>query len=100
MRRCLAFPDDLDAGAPLRSREHLDILSADTNYGIMWDQYGVAGDTLVCVNVFPFPAHYADYLGTSPSPITFRVQTFMSCWPPTFCTSSSKGRSKIILSHG
>ena len=70
MRRCLAFPDDLDAGAPLRSREHLDILSADTNYGIMWDQYGVAGDTLVCVNVFPFPAHYADYLGTSPSPIS------------------------------
>jgi Plavaka transposase len=43
----MAFPDNLDAGGPPRSREHLEILFEETIAGIMWDQYGVVGDVLV-----------------------------------------------------
>ena len=43
----MAFPDELDAGGPLRSREHLQVLFEETTPGIMWDQYGIAGDVVV-----------------------------------------------------
>ncbi|KAH9071088.1 hypothetical protein EDB83DRAFT_2221410 [Lactarius deliciosus] len=50
--KCMAFPDNLDAGGSLRTREHLDTLFEETTPGIMWDQYGVAGDTM------PFTSHF------------------------------------------
>jgi hypothetical protein len=50
----MAFPDDLDAGGPLRSREHLTALFEETTSGIMWEQYGVVGDVLVCILCRPF----------------------------------------------
>ncbi|KAI9431349.1 hypothetical protein H4582DRAFT_2062851 [Lactarius indigo] len=57
--KCMAFPDDLDTGGPLRSREHLHVLFEETTPGIMWDQYGVAGDAM------PFTSHFprADIYG-------------------------------------
>jgi hypothetical protein len=45
----MAFPDDLDAGGPLRSREHMEVLFEEVTPGIMWDQYGAVGDVLVHV---------------------------------------------------
>ncbi|KAH8985962.1 hypothetical protein EDB86DRAFT_3065949 [Lactarius hatsudake] len=42
--KCMAFPDNLDAGGSLRTREHLDTLFEETTPGIMWDQYSVAAD--------------------------------------------------------
>jgi hypothetical protein len=48
------FPDDLDAGGPLHAREQLDILFQETTPGIMWDQYGVVRDVLVCISHRPF----------------------------------------------
>ncbi|KAH8979151.1 hypothetical protein EDB92DRAFT_1955468 [Lactarius akahatsu] len=44
--------DNLDTGGSLRTREHLDTLFEETTPGIMWDQYGVAGDTM------PFTSHF------------------------------------------
>jgi hypothetical protein len=46
----MAFPDALDTGGPLRSREHLTVLFQETTPGIMWDQYGVVGDVLVRIS--------------------------------------------------
>jgi hypothetical protein len=46
----MAFPDALDMGGPLCSREHLTILFKETTPGIMWDQYSVVGDVLVCIS--------------------------------------------------
>ncbi|KAI9436911.1 hypothetical protein H4582DRAFT_2111949 [Lactarius indigo] len=40
--KCMAFPDNLDTGGPLHSREHLHVLFEETTPGIMWDQYGIA----------------------------------------------------------
>lgn len=54
VRRCTGFPDDLDTGGPLRSREHLDVLFEETTPGIMWDQYGVVADVLVSISRRPF----------------------------------------------
>jgi hypothetical protein len=50
----MAFPDNLDAGGLLRSREHLNTLHEDTTPAIMWDQYGVVGDALVSTFRRPF----------------------------------------------
>ncbi|KAH8987556.1 hypothetical protein EDB86DRAFT_3065712 [Lactarius hatsudake] len=50
--KCMAFPDNLDAGGSLRTQEHLDTLFEETTPSIMWDQYGVAGDTM------PFTSHF------------------------------------------
>ncbi|KAH8984531.1 hypothetical protein EDB86DRAFT_3084417 [Lactarius hatsudake] len=44
--------NNLDAGGSLRTREHLDTLFEETTPSIMWDQYGVAGDTM------PFTSHF------------------------------------------
>ncbi|KAI9436926.1 hypothetical protein H4582DRAFT_2077977 [Lactarius indigo] len=51
--------NDLDTGGPLRSREHLHVLFEETTPGIMWDQYGIAGDAT------PFTSHFprADIYG-------------------------------------
>jgi hypothetical protein len=54
----MAFPDNLDAGGPLRSREHLKVLFEETAPGIMWDQYGVVGDVLVCIPRCPLVVYY------------------------------------------
>jgi hypothetical protein len=94
----MAFPDDLDAGGPLRSREHLEILFEATTPGIMWDQYGVVGDVLVGIPCHPFSTLMSHC--SSHSHISFHAETFMSYWPPIFYINLSKGCSKIILSHG
>ena len=33
----------------MRSQEHLEVLFEETTPGIMWGQYGVVGDILVCI---------------------------------------------------
>ncbi|KAN0124616.1 hypothetical protein V8E53_001577 [Lactarius tabidus] len=51
--KCTAFPDALDTGGPLRSREHLEVLFEETTPGIMWDQFGAVGDVLPFSHHFP-----------------------------------------------
>jgi hypothetical protein len=45
----MAFPDNLDTGGLLHSREHLGILFEEITPGVMWDEFGVVGDVLVRV---------------------------------------------------
>ncbi|KAN0133618.1 hypothetical protein V8E53_008565 [Lactarius tabidus] len=52
-RKCTAFPDALDTGGLLRSREHLEVLFEETTPGIMWDQFGAVGDVLPFSHHFP-----------------------------------------------
>ncbi|KAF8257621.1 hypothetical protein EI94DRAFT_1774396 [Lactarius quietus] len=56
--KCTAFPDDLDTGGLLRSREHLNALFEKTTTNIMWDQYGVVGNVLPFMSRFPRPDIY------------------------------------------
>ncbi|KAF8263163.1 hypothetical protein EI94DRAFT_1807666 [Lactarius quietus] len=50
--KCITFPDDLDAGGPLRSREHLKALFETMTTNIMWDQY--ANDLVLAIQ-YRFP---------------------------------------------
>ncbi|KAG2149121.1 uncharacterized protein EDB93DRAFT_1240432 [Suillus bovinus] len=48
IRRCLAFPSNLDEGGVSRSREHTDALVDSVDFGILWDEYGIIGELVVC----------------------------------------------------
>ncbi|KAG2156882.1 uncharacterized protein EDB93DRAFT_1101299 [Suillus bovinus] len=46
--RCLAFPTSLDDGGVSRSHEHTDALVELVSFGILWDEYGIIGELVVC----------------------------------------------------
>ena len=50
--RCTALPDNLDAGGPLHSREHIEVLFEETSPGMRQNEYGVFSDALVCIPFF------------------------------------------------
>ncbi|EIW73886.1 hypothetical protein CONPUDRAFT_68201 [Coniophora puteana RWD-64-598 SS2] len=51
--RCLAFPDDLDADAPLRCEEHTEVLVDELHPGVLWDSYGIIANVVPFTNDFP-----------------------------------------------
>jgi hypothetical protein len=47
--RCDAEPDDLDApGSHRRTHEKTDYLIKNFDSGILWDEYGIRNDIVVC----------------------------------------------------
>jgi hypothetical protein len=61
LSRCTAPADDLDGGIYGRcSREHTDVLVETFELGVLWDEYGLVGDVVVCIishvlSAFPSP---------------------------------------------
>ncbi|KAG2142815.1 uncharacterized protein EDB93DRAFT_1292179 [Suillus bovinus] len=53
IRRCLAFPSNLDEGGVSWSREHTDALVDSVDFGILWDEYGIIGELVPFTNDFP-----------------------------------------------
>ncbi|EIW75164.1 hypothetical protein CONPUDRAFT_66110, partial [Coniophora puteana RWD-64-598 SS2] len=51
--RCLAFPDDLDSGAPQRCRQHNEALVESLPPDVLWDEYGIIADVVPFTNDFP-----------------------------------------------
>jgi len=47
--RCTADRDDLDGGGGRRSREHTELLVTNLELGVLWDEYGLVGDIVVCI---------------------------------------------------
>jgi len=48
--RCDAKPTDLDApGSHQRTHKKTDFLIKNFNPGILWDEYGIQADIIVCV---------------------------------------------------
>ena len=46
INRCIAFPDDLDAGGPPRTSELRRALLEELSVGTIWDEWGTDGPTL------------------------------------------------------
>ena len=46
--RCTAHQDDLDGGGGRRSRDHTELLVSELELGVLWDEYGLVGDIVVC----------------------------------------------------
>jgi len=51
--RCDALPDNLDGpGSRRRSHEKTDFLMKNFDPGILWDEYGIRNDIVVCLSLF------------------------------------------------
>jgi hypothetical protein len=47
--RCTAPPSNLDQKATRRCHEHTDLLVAEWELGVLWDEYGIVGDIVVII---------------------------------------------------
>ena len=47
--RCTARQNDLDGGGGLRFRDHTELLVSEYELGVLWDEFGLVGDIVVCV---------------------------------------------------
>jgi hypothetical protein len=50
--RCTASPEDLEGPSVLRCCEHTAALAEGFELGILWDEYGIVGDIVVCLYLF------------------------------------------------
>ncbi len=47
--------NDLDSGQFVRrSQPHTELLVEEFELGTLWDEYGLVGDIIVCINFHPF----------------------------------------------
>jgi hypothetical protein len=46
--RCTAKRTDLDGGGGRRSRDHTELLVSELELGVLWEEYGLVGDIVVC----------------------------------------------------
>lgn len=46
--RCTAQQNNLDGGGGRRSRDHTELLVRELELGVLWDEYGLVGDIVVC----------------------------------------------------
>ena len=96
--RCLARAKDLDGDLSMpHTQEHSNMLVDMLELGVLWDEYGLVGNIVVCMRfVFVHILLYT-YLLVSHPQMIFHVLTSMSCWLPTSSTNSSKGPLRVIL---
>ena len=52
LTRCTACKNDLDSGGGRRSREHTELLVTEFELGVLWEEYGLVGDIVVCFGWF------------------------------------------------
>ena len=47
--RCTAHQNDLDGGGGRWSCDHTELLVSELELGVLWDEYGLVGDIVVCL---------------------------------------------------
>ena len=47
--RCSANPEDLDGELTRRTRQHSDAIVEELELGVLWHEYGLVGDIVVCI---------------------------------------------------
>jgi hypothetical protein len=61
--RCTAPFHDLDGdGYVSHSCNHTELLVEELELGILWDEYGIIGDIVVCIVLFPFTSLISHFL--------------------------------------
>ncbi|KAH7918155.1 hypothetical protein BV22DRAFT_1108435 [Leucogyrophana mollusca] len=51
--KCIAHPSDLEHGGELRTRELVDALVEEVDFGTLWDEWGIIGEIVPFTNDFP-----------------------------------------------
>ena len=96
--RCLARAKDLDGDLSMPcTQEHSNVLVEMLKLGVLWDEYGLVGNIVVCMLFVSVCILLYTYLLVSHSQMIFHALTSMSCWLPTSSTNSSKGPLRVIL---
>ena len=96
--RCTAHRNDLDVGGGRRSRDHTELLVSELELGVLWDEYGLVGDIVVCL--FFMKSSLNSHLRNSHLQMTSLVPTSIVLLLQTSFTSSSRAPSKIIWFPG
>jgi hypothetical protein len=52
IKRCTAHQNNLDGGGGRRSRDHTELLVSELELGVLWDEYGLVGDIVVCLFIY------------------------------------------------
>jgi hypothetical protein len=47
--RCTAHQNNLDGGGGRRSRDHTELVVSELELGVLWEEYGLVGDIVVCL---------------------------------------------------
>src|SRR5271169_766694 len=99
--RCTAPANNLDSGHHVRrSQAHTELLVEEFELGMLWDEYGLVGDIVVCIlYLFLLNPHFDHYL-FSHSLTIFLEPISMSFYHLIYYISLSKEPSRIILLHG
>ena len=50
MIRCTSHRTNLDGGGGRRSCDHTELLVSELELGVLWDEYGLVGDIVVCLS--------------------------------------------------
>ena len=100
--RCTAPANDLDSGHHVRrSQAHTELLVEESELRMLWDEYGLVGDIVVCSSVcFRFNAIHLwlSFCFTSHSLMVSPGQILTSFCHPIYYTSWSKAPSRTTLS--
>ena len=95
--RCDAMPEKLDGpGSHHRSHEKTDFLIKKFDPSILWDEFGIKSDIVVCMLSCLSCFIHLILVCTSHLLTDFHTPISMSSSHLTFCTNSSKVHSRII----
>ncbi len=76
-----------------RSRDHTDFLCARCEMGVLYENYGIIGDIIVCTLYTFWTSSKCNH---SLSQMNFHVLIYMKFFHLTYYIKSSKGHSRII----
>ena len=97
--RCDAKPTDLDGpGSHRRSHEKTDLLIKSYDTKVLWDDFGVRHNIVVCITPLLTPSSNKAF--NSLSHILSHAQTFTNCSPLISFISWSKGFSRTTSLNG
>jgi hypothetical protein len=94
--RCLAPPNNLDRRPeyPHRCKEHTELLVECLELGVLWDEYGLVGDVVVC----SVPVHFFSFLVwfSSSCFFPFCVPSLAILYLPK-CSHSTRSRRELLF---
>ena len=97
---CSCTSKDLTVTGGRRSRRHTETLVSELELGVLWDEYGLVGDLVVCHLVGPFKLFHLIVMLHSRLQMIFHVRIYTNWSRRIYSISSSKEPLKITSSHG
>ena len=98
VHRCRALPNNLDGpeSSDRRSRAHTDFLLGKCELSVLYKDYGIIGNVIVCIKLFGSRSFLTLYYIPSHSPMIFLGPTYMNSSLQISSINLLKGFSRTI----